>query len=276
MEDVVSVGLPRVSTVTVVAIVAPGPRTGIVETLSALSTAGVRPIIISLGDSGQAERREENGTIVIDGLRPRFLDNAVASLRLSSLPTLAWWRSGPEMLRELASLVDRVVLDVEDPSAVWPLVPVVAPLASVTDLRWARVTRWRDLMAQFFDLPEVRASANTFEHLEIAGSDPFEMRLLAGWLKARLPAGNRLEVVIDRRGSATVEVLRLSGAEGALAVRLLPGSPCLETSVNVGGRSFLRVVAVGDQRLLALIGEELRVRTRDLAFEEAVRTAERL
>lgn len=278
LENVVNTGLLRVSTATVVAIVPPGPRTVVVETLSALSIAGVRPIIISLADDGGSERHVEDGTVVIEKLRPRFLDNAVACLRLSSLPTLVWWRApGPAILQELAALVDRVVLDVDDPSGVWPLVPAIGPVAAISDMRWARLTRWRGLVAQFFDMPDVGAHAGSFERLGVAGSDPFEMRLLAGWLKARLPAGERLHVDLDTRRGAAIQSLRLAGPHGTLAVELLPGSPCVATSANMSsGRSSRRVVPAGDDRPLALLNEELRVRSRDFAFEDAVREAERL
>jgi glucose-6-phosphate dehydrogenase assembly protein OpcA len=268
----------RSLTATVVAVVAPERREGVADTLASLSTvSGVRPIIIALGDSREAPRHEQGGAIVIDGLVPRYLNNAVASLRLSSLPTLAWWRATDAGgLHDLANLVDRVVMDLEDPSRCWPLVPGIAPLASVSDVRWARLTRWRDLVAQFFDIPEVRRSF-TADRLEILGTDDHETRLLGGWLKARLPFSERLAVVAQSGGSARLQSLRLSGPEGSLGVRLLPNGSCLEATVDMhSGHSSSRVVPLGDQGMMALLGQELRVRSRDLAFEDAVREAERL
>jgi len=269
----------RTLTATVVAVVSPDTKSGVVAALSSLSKAsGVRPVIIVLGDAREAERREEDGAIVIDGLVPRYLDNAVASLRLSSLPTLVWWRAGdPGTLQDLAALVDRVVMDLEHPSGSWAVVSGIAPLASVSDLRWARLTRWRDLIAQFFEMPEVQDPRTPFERLEITGTDAPDARLLAGWLRARLPEGERLEVVRISGGDARLRSARLMGSRASLAVRLLPNGTCLETAVEMPtGHSSCRVVPLGDQRLVALLGEELRVRSRDLAFEDAVREAERL
>lgn len=268
----------RVSTATVVAIVSPRTREGTVETLSALSAGGVRPVLISLGTGVDAQRRDRDGVTIIDGLLPRYLDNAVASLRLSSLPTLAWWRADePHVLEELAPLVDRVVLDVDDPSAAWALVPALADRASVSDMRWARLTRWRDLIAQFFDIPEVRSVADRFDRVDLLGQDRHEMRLLAGWLASRLPARDRLEVRIDEGGSASIDAARVHCAVGTLGVRLLSARSCLETSVEMStGHASRRAVAAGDRGALALIGEELRVRARDVAFEDAVRAAETL
>lgn len=276
MENAVKETMARVYTATVVAIVTPQTRDGIVGTLSGLSRAGVRPVVISLGDTPEPGRRDENGAIIIDGLVPKYLNNAVASLRLSSLPTLAWWRAGdPATLKGLAGLVDRVVFDVEDPSRVWPLVPEIAHVASVSDVRWTRLTRIRELFAQFFDIPEVRGSAKTFDRLRVAGSDPFAARLAAGWLRSRLPGGERLSVRLEMSAIAPIESLQLSGGSAVLGVRLLPNTTCAETSVQVGTASAsLGVVTAGDQRPESLIAEELRVRSRDVAFEDAVRASE--
>lgn len=274
-----AVAMTRSLTATVVAVVSPDNCDDVIETLKSLAgVAGVRPIVVSLGELPEPPRREEDGAIVIDGLVLRYLNNAVASLRLSSLPTLAWWRARePKGLKELATLVDRLVMDLDDPTGAWSLVPAIAPLASVSDLRWARLTRWRDLIAQFFDLPDTRASMASFNRLEIAGADVFCARLLGGWLKARLPGGDRLEVVARAAGSAPLESARLAGPGASLTVRLMPNGSCLETLVEMqSGQSSSRVVALGDQRPVALLREELRVRSRDLAFEDAVREAERL
>jgi glucose-6-phosphate dehydrogenase assembly protein OpcA len=275
MENAVKDSTARVFTATVVAVVSPRSKDGLVATLSGLSRAGLRAVIISLGDDPEPARRDEDGAIVIDGLLPKYLDNAVASLRLSSLPTLAWWRADdPEILTSLAALVDRVVLDVEDPSRFWPLVPEIASVAAVSDVRWARLTRLRELFAQFFDIPEVRASASIFDAVRVAGSDPFQARLAAGWLRSRLPAGKRLSVRFERGVSAPVESLQLSGENATLGVRLRPDSACMETSVQIGAApAAVRVVAAGDPQPQSLIAEELRVRSRDLAFEDAVRAA---
>jgi hypothetical protein len=266
----------RSLTATVIAIVSPGVLAETAGTLASLSRgAGVRPVIISIGDDPEAPRRDEDGATVIEGLLPRYLDKAVASVRLSSLPAAAWWRAGdPRTLRDLAALVDRVVLDLEDPAEAWTMVPAIARLAPVSDIRWARLTRWRDLVAQFFDVPDVREA--TYDRLAIAGADVHDAALLAGWLKSRLPGGRGIDVVHDRRGGARLGAVELSGPAGRLAVRLLPNGTCLETLVDLHeGPATSRVVARGDDHLAALLGEELRVRSRDLAFEDAVRGTER-
>lgn len=265
----------RALTATVVAIVSPASREEACTALSGIAhLAGVRPIIISLGQDAEPPRREDNGAVVIDGLVPKYLDNAVASLRLSSLPAIAWWRADEmSVLTALTRLVDRVVLDVPDPAGAWALVPDLAEHAPVSDIRWARLTRWRDLVAQFFDMPEVRR--RTWTTVTVKGSDPFDARLMTGWLRSRLPGGREIGVQHLPVPGERLQSIELSGEAGRLAARLLPSGTCIETAADLQtGHTETRVVTRGDERLPALLGQELRVRSRDLAFEDAVRELE--
>jgi glucose-6-phosphate dehydrogenase assembly protein OpcA len=266
----------RVFTATLVAVVLPETGGGVGEAIAALAPAGVRGVIVSLGEDSEPAQRDENGITVIDGLLPRYLDNAVSSLRLSSLPTLAWWRATDEsVLKDLAGLVDRVILDVDRPDREWSLVPDLAAITAVSDLRWTRLTRWRELLAQCFDIPGVRNAAPTFTRAEIAGADEYQVRLAGGWLRSRLAAGEQLRVDARMEGSSALESLRLLAADRSLAVRRLPNGTCLETVLELpDAGASRRVVAAGDASLETLIAEELRVRSRDLAFEDAVKAAE--
>jgi glucose-6-phosphate dehydrogenase assembly protein OpcA len=261
---------------TLVAIVSGTTNDQAVETLSQLSLSAVRTVLISLGERHDAAPREEAGAILIEDLLPRYLNNAIAYARLSSLPTAAWWRAGdPRILPEVAALVDRLVIDVEDPSPCWEYVPETARLTSVSELRWARLTRWRDLLAQFFDLPEIAAAGGAWDRIETVAGDRYAARLLAGWLRSRLPAGDRLQVT-QRPGTSALDSITLSGPTGTLDVRLRSNQRCLQTAVRLEGRTETRIVPLGDQRLPELLKEELRVRSRDRTYEDAVRDAERL
>jgi glucose-6-phosphate dehydrogenase assembly protein OpcA len=180
------------------------------------------------------------------------------------------------MLDALATLADRLVLDSEDPSDGWRRVAALAEHTAVSDLRWTRLTRWRALMAHFFDIPEVRAVAPAFQRLEVTGADPHVLRLFAGWLASALqwtPA-----VSIDLRqthGPAPIESVRLSNGGQELVLRLASSGSCVTTSAHVEGHAGAsRTVALGDQTLAALLAEELRIRSRDLPFERALLAAE--
>jgi glucose-6-phosphate dehydrogenase assembly protein OpcA len=72
------------------------------------------------------------------------------------------------------------------------LLNTLPPEIAVRDLNWARLTAWRDLIAQFFDPPEMRMQAYQIEEMEIfrdiSGPDSIPTRtlLLTGWLAGRL------------------------------------------------------------------------------------------
>lgn len=279
MEDAVSADGPRALGATVVAVVPDGAHALAVEALSRLRRlAAVQPIVISLGARGDAPREDHDGVVVYRELLPRYLNNAVASLRLSSLPAMGWWRvPTTDPLRDLAVLVDRLVLDVPDPIPQWRIVPEIARVTAVSDLRWAGLTRWRDLIAQYFDLPEVRRQTTPFSRVSIAGADAPSLSLLAGWLKSRLPGGAALAVERNTRGSAPLEQVELTGEAGCVTLSLTAHNSCVRTSLEGGARSPAdRVVPAGETRVEILLRGELRIRSRDIAFEDAAREASAL
>lgn len=274
MANVVSDAV-RTRTATIVA-VAPSDRLAETrDTLRKLShRAGVRPIVVTLGDTAQPPTLEEDGATIIEGLTPRYLNNLVAARRLSSLPAVAWWRGGdPDVLDDLAAIVDKLVLDSLDPAPEWRRAAPLLEATTVGDVRWTRLTRWRSMMAQFFDIPDVRAAAGTFNRLEISAGDTHAARLFAGWLRSALPNGESLDVSVTA-GPEPVSSAALVGVEHRLELRLTPRATCVSTSI--GGAlhaTGTRTVSLGDQSLAALLEQELRIRARDTAFEHALRFA---
>ena len=241
-------------------------------------TGGVRTILISEGEESTPTVRVTDDSIALLGLAPRFHDNAVAALRLSSLPTVVWWRGGAlDALEGVADLADRLVLDVDDPAEVWRRAITHIERTALTDLRWTRLTRWRALLAHLFDLPDVRARAATVRRLTIDGADPASAKLFAGWLRSSLRWTNG--TAIDLRQSAgdgalPLESVTLSADDLEIALHVRPSRTCLEASVRGGNIATVsRVVPLGDSALRALISEELGVRARDTAFERALAAA---
>jgi glucose-6-phosphate dehydrogenase assembly protein OpcA len=291
MEDVVSdllpgaaevafVDLPATVEAAIASVVIVAPRERMREAAEALKASteagGIRPIlIVSDAESTPAVRSSPDG-VVLEGLKPEHLDNAVAALRLSSLPTLVWWRGGsPAVLPRLAALADRLVLDAVDPLEVWPLVGQLAERTAVTDIRWARLTRWRTLLAHFFDIPDVRDDAGAFHSLEVRGGDVHAARLFAGWLISSLAVPRSFVVDVQHvAGAPAILHVRLSNRERRLVLRLAESRTCVVTAVEGTRGQSSRIVSLGDQGLAALIAEELRVRSHDVAFERAVRAME--
>lgn len=266
----------------VATVVAVGPDERLAEaadTLRELGDAGtVRGILISPGNDPAPPAQVSGNTVLLRGIKAPYLNNAIAALRLSSLPTLVWWRGGAgELLDGLPDLADRIVLDEVEPEDIWRrAVPYFADSA-FSDLRWAQLTQWRALMAHFFDIPEVRAASRDFTRLHVRASDPMAARLFAAWLTSSLAFPDGFAVDVDEEpATASGSVLHhvsLGNGEQALAISLGADTACLETSVAVHGhRSASRVVSLAKMNLTALMTEELRIRARDLALERAIKT----
>jgi hypothetical protein len=266
-----------IAAATIATVVIVGPKTQLIDVAESLESggpmSGVRFIFVASGSLCTPAVRVTASEIALDGLRGEFVDNAVAALRLPSLPTVLWWRGGEfDRLLALAKLVDRVVLDVRDPEPLWARIDALVAEAAVGDLRWTALTRWRILMAHFFDMPEVQSAAGRFSQLQIAGGDRPSARLFGAWLvtSLKLPA---VRVAIDsQEGPALARVALRNDAE-EITLRRLDGSACVEGRARVNGHEASRVASIGEQSLLALLAEELRVRAHDPAFEASVRAA---
>jgi hypothetical protein len=266
--------LTATATATVVAV---GPQSRLVEAAGALkahaSAGAIRAILIASGDRSTPGVRVTSSEIALEGLRTEFINNAVAALRLPSLPALVWWRGGePRHTEDLARLADRLVLDAEDPGPLWTRIEALAREAPVSDLRWTALTRWRALMAHFFDMPGVPEAAAGFTTLRIRGSDAHSAGLFAGWLGSSLKRRNA-QVDFTLHQPAAIDTVIFGNGRDELSLRRLSGGQCVEGRARLGGREASRIAALGDQSLPALIAAELRVRSHDAAFEKAVRAA---
>jgi glucose-6-phosphate dehydrogenase assembly protein OpcA len=262
-------------TATLIAVGPPERLTDPADALEQLtSTAAIRGIVISYGTDPQTRTRTAGRVIALDGLRPEYVNNAVAGLRLSSLPSIVWWRGGEtRALQGLAELADRIVLDAEDPLPVWRAALPLVERTAVSDLRWTRLTRWRALMAHFFDIAEVHAAANGFDRLEVAGSDVHAAGLFAAWLTGELEAKDRIHVDLQQAAGVPIRRIRIGNARDELTLELAPNGKCVHTAARVEGHANAhRTVSLGDQSTTALLAEELRIRSRDEPFERAMRS----
>lgn len=266
----------RALTATIVAVGDAAMLRETVEPIERLGQSGaVRGILVPLDSGGDVRARVEGGVVVLDGVREHYVDNAVAALRLSSLPTLVWWRGGPaHALEGVVRLADKVVLDAEPPEAGWQTAIARFDRTAFSDLRWTRLTRWRALMAQFFDIQEVSEAAASFTTLRVEGADRSSARLFAAWLRTTLPGGERLTVELTDSEGPPIRSIALGDGACALTLRLGGSGFCVEAGACLANRHMeSRVVTLGDQALTALLSEELSIRSRDDAFERALRAA---
>jgi hypothetical protein len=267
-------GPARALTATVIVVGKPERLVAAADALEQLGeSGGVRAILIAEGEHTAPVARVTETAIAISGLAPRYLNNAVAALRLSSLPAVVWWRGGSiEALDDLADLADRLVLDTPEPDVVWARADTLFERTALTDLRWTRLTRWRAALAHLFDLSHVRQAAATVNSVIIDATDVPAARLYAGWLQSRLrwTSAVRIEIrQVKGDGPHPLAGVRLQGGALDVSLSVRSGSTCLEASAG-GQEPTSRIVPLGDGTIGTLIREELGVRTRDLAFEQAL------
>lgn len=199
--------------------------------------------------------RAENGEI-------ESLSSLVSPLLVAELPDILWWPggnfSGNPLFLDLQRIVDRVIVDSaqlgRDASGVASLRDLIdtdqtnGPI--VGDFTWLRLAPWRQLIAQFFDPPDVQESLATIEEIVISyadvrsdGSSGFASALLTvGWLASRL--GWEIVDPLERRraGGWSAPLRAPSGRRGReISLRLLPDpSPHARFSlrnvrINAGG-----------------------------------------
>lgn len=186
----------------------------------------------------------EEVTITARGDALNHLPELALPLLVPDLPVFLWWTGTPPfesaMFHRLYTLSDRLIVDSLEFAQVPHDLPrlyrttranqlrgSIAP-HSVGDLGWARLTPWRELTAQLFDVPRARAGMPYLDHLTVGFAAPQDgtparlsstALLLAGWVTGRLgwrliarPPTNRpdrLQAYFQRPdgGVATVDVV---------------------------------------------------------------------
>lgn len=141
----------------------------------------------------------EQITLVAHGAAADDLHATVLSLFSPDVPVVLWWRAAPDphraLFRELVNASDYVILDsthFREPFALWREIRRAFPAMALSDLNWARIRPWRELIAQFFDLPETRPLLHEIEKVSLTFSahgderNPTQAFLVAGWLATRL------------------------------------------------------------------------------------------
>jgi glucose-6-phosphate dehydrogenase assembly protein OpcA len=150
------------------------------------------------------------------------LPSAALPLLMPDLSTFLWWRNAPhssdKVLDKLLRATDRLVID----SAEFANPP--ADLGEthklfrtkdydhvgISDLNWARLTLWRGLLADFYDVPAYRTWLDSVDSVQIdyvpPGPDEMSVApqalLFAGWLASRLGWSLAEERPLEERGQA--------------------------------------------------------------------------
>jgi glucose-6-phosphate dehydrogenase assembly protein OpcA len=180
--------------------------------------------------------------------------SVVIPLLVPDLPVFLWWTGTPPSdarhLDDLVTLADRFIIDSADFARPDQTLPEIARLArhrvAITDLNWARLTHWRELIAQFFDVPTWRPFLDGITGIragfavDMDGRDihPSQALLLLGWLSSRLGWRPVESLAPSEAGGL---LFRMGRADGApIMVRLRPR---FERGLDAGDVSGIRIQA---------------------------------
>lgn len=243
------------------------------------------------------------------------LPNTILALLVPDLPVYLYWRSfnigDKDILAQMAGFSHLLIVDSHQSSRnpqerlqiLQLLIDQPAGIA-MRDLNWARITPWRDLIAQFFDSTATRHYVDEINEIEISrnlsapGSIPTRTLLLTGWLASNLGwrrmsaersgdrwfsrwTSNGREImvhftgVVSRPGQApgisTVTLRTHSGAE--FSVFIEEGSHCLSSIASIGGSRLAHSVPEEPMDEASLLINELSQTGADEAFKAALAEA---
>ncbi len=210
----------------------------------------------------------------------RLADAAAAVLPLivADLPVAVWLRHpsllGHRGLNALASLGGRLITDSarsgEPGRTLRQLRELLRAGFPLADLAWARVTRWRELVAQVFANPVYLERASLLGNMEIwqGGAEPHpSARYLAAWLAICLEAAGGSAETAFHRGPAESSISRVSLRGTGMLVELEKVDTAL-VEVRVNGLSNRAVLQPSSDR--SLLDEELRLAPPDRSFLAAL------
>jgi glucose-6-phosphate dehydrogenase assembly protein OpcA len=145
------------------------------------------------------------------------LPSAALPLLVPDLSTFLWWQAAPnvsdKVLDTLLRATDRLVIDSADFADPYSDLTETNKLFSgqsydhvgISDLNWARLTFWRGLLADFYDVPTYFPFLNNIDHVRVDYVGPElashtlapQALLIAGWLASRLEWNLSVEQQID-------------------------------------------------------------------------------
>jgi glucose-6-phosphate dehydrogenase assembly protein OpcA len=214
--------------------------------------------------------------------------SACMPLLRSELPTVLWWPLPPDgrtggSLGGLLAIADRVVTEVargDDAAAAVRALAEWIPGEdgpAVTDLAWAAITPWRQLIVQVLDPEAVEALRPRAETAIVhAGPAPDARTLLmAGWLRDHLGAAGGIDLRRGEGAGPGILAVEVRGPTGRhLRVERLPGREAATVTVTEpDGAVRERTLPLPDPDRARLLAGELEIQRRDRAFERALARA---
>ena len=212
---------------------------------------------------------------------------------MPDLPVMLWWPGRPafgsRLFIELVQVADRLVVDTDDGFASEDLQRLLQVArqrrrgCAIGDFNWARLLPWRQLAAQFFDLPATRARLAGLHGVTVwygADGPSTQALLLAGWVTSRMASmGVTVERVVRADAAMAPGVGRLmlysEGPDGRsrYSITRLPGGR-LSTEQRIGDEEEAGRTLRLEQRTAAdLLAIELTLPGHDPVYEQALAAA---
>jgi glucose-6-phosphate dehydrogenase assembly protein OpcA len=265
--------------------------------------------------SGRQQVCCEQITIEARGTAVPYVPGTILPLLVPDVPVMLWWPGGEPfdhpLFARLSAFADRVIVDTatfaKPEAGLARLAGLNGGDMAISDLVWARLTPWREMVAQFFDAPamlphlnEIKGVTVDYEAQPGTMIDRTQALLLIGWLGSRL-GWRAAGAASERDGNTQFLMQRKDG--GAIQMLLRPTAPvddaldkltgltleCQRARFEItrdespnaavarsdveGMQPLRRVVRLEQLDEAGLIAEELRLLGRDHAFEGALHTA---
>ncbi len=250
------------------------------------------------------------------------LPSAALPLLVPDLTTFLWWRAAVESDNEvfdaLLQASDRLVVDsAEFVSPATELLGITRLFTQedyshvgISDLNWARLTSWRDLLAGFYDVAAYQPLLANVERVRIDYLPPEhagtaiapQALLMTGWLASRLgwsladdkPVQQDGKVVLNRAGTEGKQAIALElnrverseGKPGRLVQVELQSNTGHQTSFSVSRSDDNlhltteasintevhrgRVVPVRNRSAARLLSREMEILCNDKIYQEAL------
>ena len=196
----------------------------------------------------------EQVSVAAGGEVIRQVPAAIIPLLIPELPVFLWWPEGSPfddyLFRNLTDTLNRLIVDsatFENPEGTLAKMAVQLrsnwPNLAATDMNWGRLTRWRELVAQFFDgaamrpyLDRIGNEAIDFALGERGQVNRAQALMVAGWLASRL-GWQPVEPVYElaRSDSDRPAAVRLSLRAGKRPVRVTLNAVPHNQDVGVPG-----------------------------------------
>lgn len=257
----------------------------------------------------------EQTTLLARGSAARAAGNMLLPLLKPDLPVYLWWLGDPPdeddaTFQNFVNVSDRIIFDStsffnpEQHIRTLTGLCSATPNAAISDLNWGRLTAWRELVIQFFDVPEYRPYLAGIHTIEIehaaaplaapgrtedgdVSPNPTRALLLAAWLKERLGwslSASRLNNYHDTAsGSYHWEMQRATGQRGTTGQLVSPRSrsgrlggqpvsitirPMVHGEMRPGSIALVRLASITDNK------EAVFTIVRDADLEHVVTSVE--